>query len=222
MTEIEELEKKVEEKQKQELVTRSNEEENKLVSALVDNETAIDIAKQQYANLKNQKQIAGKMGKVVNRKTNADIESANLLVTQQEVDNKVKKAKQRNELLRLKKERKFLKEEHKHKLEMQRAEHIKEQYGDLLLRTCRKKTKGEDGKWHYHKDENGNDIINVPGRVRFFFLRLFDGIISGLNQTADIFAALNKNVIKGAFIFVIAIVIFVPPVREWLLSLIGF
>ena len=104
---------------------------------------------------------------------------------------------------------------------MQRAEHLKEKYGDLLLRTCRKKVKGDDGKWHYQKDENGKDIINIPDRVRFFFLRVFDGIICGLNQTADIFGALNKNVLKGGLIIIILMVLLVPPIRSWLFGLIG-
>lgn len=213
------LEQQVLAKQQQDEDIRNN--DNTLVEALVNNETAIDIAKQQYSDLKNQKQIAKKMGNVVNRKTNADIETANLLVSKQEVNNKVEKTEQANKILKLKQERKYLKREQKHRLAMQRAEHLKEQYGDLLLRTCRKKSKGEDGKWHYQKDENGKDIINVPGKIRFFFIRLFDGIISGLNQTADIIGALNKNVIKGAFIIVVLLIIFVPPLRSWLLGLIG-
>lgn len=213
------LEQQVLEKRQQDEDIKNN--DNTLVEALVNNETAIDIAKQQYSDLKNQKQIAKKMGNVVNRKTNADIETANLLVSKQEVNNKVEKTEQANKILKLKQERKYLKREQKHRLTMQRAEHLKEQYGDLLLRTCRKKAKGEDGKWHYQKDENGKDIINVPGRIRFFFIRLFDGIVSGLNQTAEIIGALNKNVIKGVFIIIVLLIIFVPPLRAWLLNLIG-
>ena len=66
-------------------------DDNALVNALVNNETAVDIAKQKYQDQKNQKNIANKMGKVVNRKTNADIETANIKVEEQEKNNRVKK-----------------------------------------------------------------------------------------------------------------------------------
>lgn len=222
--EISELEKKLEEKQKeeqkqQELVLIEN--ENKLVNALVNNETAIEIAKQQYADLKNQKQIAKKMGEVVNKKTNADIETADLLVKDQVVDNKTKKAEQRNRLLQLRNERAYLKKEQTHKLAMQRARQLYERHGDLLLRTCRKRQKGDDGKYHFVNDENGKPIINTPSPLKFFFIRLFDGIVSTLNLTAEIFGALNKNVLKGGFILLILLCVFVPPFRSWLLGLIG-
>lgn len=222
--EISELEKKLEEKQKeeqkqQELVLIEN--ENKLVNALVNNETAIEIAKQQYADLRNQKQIAKKMGEVVNKKTNADIETADLLVKDQVVDNKTKKAEQRNRLLQLKNERAYLKKEQKHKLAMQRARQLYERHGDLLLRTCRKRQKGDDGKYHFVNDENGKPIINTPSPFKFFWIRLFDGIVSTLNLTAEIFGALNKNVLKGGFVLLILLCIFVPPFRLWLLGLIG-
>lgn len=222
--EISELEKKLEEKQKeeqkqQELVLIEN--ENKLVNALVNNETAIEIAKQQYSELKNQKQIAKKMGEVVNKKTNADIETADLMVKDQIVDNKVKKSEQRNRLLELRNERAYLKKEQKHKLAMQRARQLYERHGDLLLRTCRKRQKGDDGKYHFVNDENGKPIINTPGPLKFFFIRLFDGIVSTLNLTAEIFGALNKNVLKGGFILLILLCVFVPPFRLWLLGLIG-
>lgn len=219
MSEIEELEQKVKEKQKQELVVK---QENTLVNALVNNETAIDIAKEQYQDLKNQKQIAKKMGNVVNKKTNADIETADLLVKEQIVNNKVKRAEQKNKLLELKNERVRLKKEQRHELAMQRARHLREKHEDLLLRTCRKRSKGADGKWVYHKDENGKDIINIPSAFAFFWIRLWDGIVSTLNQTADILGAINKNVLKGGLIILVLLLVFVPPFRSWILSLISF
>jgi hypothetical protein len=104
---------------------------------------------------------------------------------------------------------------------MQRARQIREKYEDLLLRTCRKKQKDENGKWMFVDDENGRPIVNIPNKIRLFFLRTFDGLISTLNQTADIFGLLNKNVLKGGFIILILLLIFVPPLRVWLLGLIG-
>ena len=196
-------------------------DDNALVNALVNNETAVDIAKQKYQDQKNQKNIANKMGKVVNRKTNADIETANIKVEEQEKNNRVKKQEIKNELLRLKNDKIYLKKEHKHRLDMQRAKHLREKYEDLLLRTCRKKQKGEDKKWHFIDDKDGNPIINIPGKIRFFFIRLFDGIISGLNQVADIFGALNKGVLKGSLIILIILLIVVSPFRNWLFNLIG-
>ena len=212
---------------KQEIATRKESgnlatiQDNALVNALVDNETAVDIVKEQYKSLPNQKQIAKKIGKVVNEKTNADIETADLLVKDQVVSNKVKKAEQKNKLLQLKNERIYIEKEQKHKLAMQRQKHLRDKYEDLLLRTCRKKQKGEDGKWHYLDDENGKPIINIPSAFKFFWIRLFDGIVSTLNLTAEIFSALNKNVLKGGFIILIILMLFVPPFREFVLGLIG-
>lgn len=196
-------------------------DDNALVAALVNNDAAVDIARQKYQDQKNQKSIANKMGKVVNRKTNADIETANIKVEEQEKNNRVKKQEIRNELLKLKNDKTYLKKEHKHRLEMQRARHLREKYEDLLLRTCRKKQKGEDKKWHYVNDKEGNPIVNIPGKVRFFFIRLFDGIVSGLNQIADILGAINKGVLKGSLIILILLLLIVAPFRNWLLGLIG-
>ena len=215
---LDEIEKEIAEK-KQEIVKR--EVDNKLVNALMNNDTAIEMARKQYEDLRNQKNIADKMNKVVNRKTNADIDTANLKVEEQEKDNKVRKQKIKNELLKLHNDKVYLKKEQKHRLEMQRASQLREKYEDLLLRTCRKKQKGEDKKWHYVDDENGKPIINVPGKIRFFFIRLFDGIVSGLNQISDIFGAINKGVLKGSLIILILLLLLVPPFREWLLGLIG-
>lgn len=220
--EIQELQKAVEEKQRQEQAVVVVENDNKLVDALVNNETAISIAKKQYEDLANQKQIAKKMGNVVNRKTNADIETADLLVKEQEVSNKVKKAEQRNKLLQLKNERTYLKREQKHRLQMQREKQLREKYGDLLLRTCRKKQKDENGKSVFVNDKNGDPIINVPSPFAFFWIRLWDSVISTLNQTADIFGALNKNVLKGGIFLIIMLLVFVPPFRSWIFGLINF
>lgn len=196
-------------------------QDSTLVNALVNNDTAVDIVKEQYKSLPNQKNIAKKMGKVVKEKTNADIETADLIVKDQVVSNKVKKAEQKNKLLQLKNERTYIEKEQKHKLEMQRQRHLREKYEDLLLRTCRKKQKGEDGKWHFINDENGKPIINTPSPFKFFWIKLFDGIVSTLNLTAEIFSALNKNVLKGGVIILIILMLFVPPFREFVLGLIG-
>lgn len=219
--EILDLERQVQEKQKQDLTNQEQEQQNTLVQALVNNETAIDIAKEQYQDLKNQKHIAKKMGKVVDKKTNADIETADLLVKDQIVSNKIKKAQQRNKLLELQNERVLLKKEQKHELSRQRARHIKEKHYDLLLRTCRKKQKDENGKWSFVDDKNGDPIINIPNKFTFFWIRLWDGLVSTLNQTSDILGAINKNVFKGLFIILLCLILFVPPLRAWLLALIG-
>lgn len=228
--ELEMIGQKIKEKQQSdELAVQEHDEQNivaiqddnALVDALVNNDTAVDIARQKYQDQKNQKSIANKMGRVVNRKTNADIETANIKVKEQEKNNRVKRQEIKNELLKLKNDKIYLEKEHKHRLEMQRARHIREKYEDLLLRTCRKKQKGEDKKWHYVNDKDGNPIINVPGRIRFFFIRLFDGIVSGLNQVADILGAINKGVLKGSLIILILLLLLVAPFRNWLLGLIG-
>lgn len=196
-------------------------EDNKLIKELTNNETAIEMAKESYNALKNQKKISKQIENVVKKNTQVDIETANVKVQEKDKNNKVKKAEIKNELLKLKNDKIFLKKEQKHRLVMQRAKQIREKYEDLLLRTCRKKQKDENGKWKFIDDKQGNPIINVPSKFKLFWLKLFDGIVSTLNQTADIFGALNKNVLKGSLFILILLIIFVPPLREWLFSLIG-
>jgi hypothetical protein len=195
--------------------------ENKYVDAMTSNNVAIEIAKKEYETLKNQEGIAKKIGKVIKENTEVEIETAKIKVEEKDKDNRVKRQEIKNDLLRLRNEKIYIKKEHKHKLEMQRARQIREKYEDLLLRTCRKKQKDENGKWMFVDDENGRPIVNIPNKIRLFFLRTFDGLISTLNQTADIFGLLNKNVLKGGFIILILLLIFVPPLRVWLLGLIG-
>lgn len=196
-------------------------QDNKLVNAVMQNDTALEIAKAKFEDIKNQKNLANKMGKVVNKKANTDIETADLKVEQQRLANKVEKARQKNELLKAQEERKYLIKESKHKMNMQKFRHRKEQYADLLLRHCRKKVKNANGKWEYQFDKNGDAIINMPNAFTLFWLIVFDSIVMFLNQTADIFGGLNKVVFKIFWILIIALIIFVPPVRQWLFGLIG-
>lgn len=196
-------------------------QDNKLVNAIMQNDTAIGIAKQKFEELKNQKQLATKMGKVVNKKADADIESADLKVEQQRLANKVEKARQKNELLKCQEERKYLIKESKHRLTMQKFQQRKEKYCDLLLRHCRKKVKNADGKWEYQQDKDGNFIINMPNAFVLFFLIVFDSLVMFLNQTADVFSGLNKIVFRVFWILLIILIFFVQPIRQWLFGLIG-
>lgn len=195
--------------------------ENHFINAMTDNETAVQMAKDEYGKIKNQKSIAKGIKNVAIDNTKTDIDSAKVKVEEKKKNNKVKRQEINNELYRLKKEREYLEKDQKHRLEMQRAQQIREKYEDLLLRTCRKKQKGEDGKYHFVNDKDGNPIVNIPGKFRFFWIRLFDGIVSTLNQTAEIFGALNKNVLKGGLVILILLLLLVPPFRNWLLGLIG-
>ena len=197
------------------------EEENHLVTALVNNETAIEIAKQQYEGLKNQKNIANKMGKVVNRKTNADIDSANIKVEEQEKDNKIKKQKIKNELLKLHNDKVFMQREQKHRLKMQKFEQRKEKYGELLTRHCQRKRKNKEGKWEYVVDESGKPVLNMPNGFVLFWLIVLDSIVQFLNLGAEVVGKTNKVVFKSLGIIFIILMLFVAPFRTWLLGLIG-
>ena len=194
---------------------------NSLVNEIMSNETALEMAKQKFEETKNQKNLAKSMGKVVNKKAHTDIESADLKVEQQRLANKVEKARQKNELLQCKENRKYLIKESKHKLAMQKFKQRKEKYSDLLLRHCRKKVKNSEGKWEYQTDKNGDAIINMPNTFVLFFLIVFDSLVMFLNQTADVFSGLNKIVFKIFWIIVICLILFVPPIREWLFGLVG-
>ena len=187
--------------------------DNQFVNAMTDNAVAVQMAKDEYGAIKNQKSIAKGIKNVAIDNTKTDIDSAKIKVEEKKKNNKVKRQEISNEL--------YLEKDQKHRLEMQRAQHLKEKYEDLLLRTCRKKQKGEDGKYHFVNDGNGNPIVNIPGKFRFFWIRLFDGIVSTLNQTAEIFGALNKNVLKGGLIIIILLLLLVPPFRNWIFGLIG-
>ena len=116
---------------KQEIARRDD--DNQLVAALINNETAIEMAREQYQDLKNQKNIAGKMSKVVTRKTNADITTANLKVEEQEKDNKVRKQEIKNALLKLHNDKVYLQNEQKHRIKMQKFQQRKETLGKKIF-----------------------------------------------------------------------------------------
>ena len=196
-------------------------EENKLVGALLNTDEALDIAKKQFKNIKNQKDIARKMEKVAKDKVNADIDTANLQVKDQEVSNKIRRAEQRNKLIQLNADKKYLEKEAKHKLAMQKFKQMKEKNYDLLLRYFRARHKDENGKWVYETDAQGNPIIHMPSRFSLAMVRFFDTMTNTLNQIADAVGGLNKVVFKGLFFILLLVVLFVPPVREWLLGLLG-
>ncbi len=195
--------------------------DNKLVDSIMQNQTAIDIAKSSFSNLKNQKDIAKRMHKIVKDKTNKDLDTADLAVKDQDVSNKVKRQEQKNKLYKLQEEKKFLQRESRHKLNMQKNNQRKEKYADLLLRHCRKKVKDENGKYKFQLDKEGNPLINMPNGFVLFWLIFFDSIVQFLNQTGQIISETNKIVFKVFWIILICIVLFVPPIRNWLFGLIG-
>lgn len=203
------------------LVEYSENESNGLVNALMDNSEAIKMAKDQYKSLRNQKDLAKGMNKVVTDKAKADIETAHLKVNEQKVNNKITRAEQRNKLIQLNAEKKYLEREANHKLQMQKFKQIKEKNYDLLLRYFRAKHKDENGKWVYESDAEGNPIIHMPSRFGLAMVRFFDSLTATLNQIADAVGGLNKVVFKGIGIVFILLLLFVPPFRQWLLGLIG-
>ena len=195
--------------------------DNNFVNAMTNNNVAVQMAKDSYNEIKNQKNIAKNIEKVVTKNTMADIEQADLTVEEKRKQNKEKKQAISNRLYELKQERKRLVRESKHKLAMQKVNHWKEKYGDLLLRHCRKKVKNAEGKWEYQKDKNGDAIINMPNSFTLFFLIIFDSIVMFLNEITDVFGGLNKVVVKALWIILLVTLILVPPIRIWLFSLVG-
>ena len=195
--------------------------DNEFVQAMTNNEVAIQMARDGYNDIKNQKNIAKGIKKVAIDNTKTDIETAKIKVEDKKKNNKVKRQEMKNELYKLKQDKIYLEKESKHKLAMQRFNQRKEKYGDLLLRHCRKKVKNAEGKWEYQVDDNGDAIINMPNGFVLFWLIVFDSIVMFLNQTAEIFGSLNKIVFKVFWIILILIVLFIPPVRQWLFGLIG-
>lgn len=196
-------------------------EENKLVDALLDTNDALDMAKKQFKNIKNQRDIAQKMEKVAKEKVNADIETANLKVKDQQVSNKIRRAEQRNRLIQLNAEKKYLEKEAKHKLQMQKFKQMKEKNYDLLLKYFRAKHKDENGKWVYETDAQGNPIIHMPSRFSLGMVRFFDSLTNTINQVADAISGLNKVAFRGIFFVLLGVFLLVPPAREWLLGLLG-
>ena len=195
--------------------------DNEFVQAMTNNEVAIQMARDGYNDIKNQKNIAKGIKKVAIDNTKTDIETAKIKVEDKKKNNKVKRQEIKNELYKLKQDKIYLEKESKHKLAMQRFNQRKEKYGDLLLRHCRKKVKNAEGKWEYQVDDNGDAIINMPNGFVLFWLIVFDSIVMFLNQTAEIFGSLNKIVFKVFWIILVIIVLFIPPVRQWLFGLIG-
>lgn len=194
---------------------------SQFVQSMSDNATAVEMAKEAYKGLKNQKNIAKGIKKIAIDNTNADLETAQTIVEEKKKNNKIKKQEIKNELLKLRNDKIFMQKEQRHKLNMQKFKQRKEKYGDLLLRHCRKKQKNADGKWEYLTDENGNSIINMPNGFTLFWLIFFDSIVMFLNQTADIFSGLNKVVFKIFWIVLIGLILLVPSIRHWIFAAIG-
>ena len=194
---------------------------NVFMHAWEHNRVAIDIAKQKYENVNKQKKIGDKIEKVATRKTNADIEEVNTAVEEQEKNIKVRKQRIKNELLALNNERVYLMREQKHRLKLQKFNQRKEKYGDLMMKYCRRKQKDEHGKMVYLKDNDGNYILNYPNGFTLFFLLLFDTIVMTLNQIMEVLTTTNKVVIKGFFILLVCLILFVEPIRNFFLGIIG-
>lgn len=178
--------------------------------ALSNNDTAIEMAKQAYKNIGNQEKIAKKIEKVAIDNTNADIEHVEVQVFEKDVNNKVKRQKLKNDLLKLRKEKLFIWREENHKLKMQKLKQRKEKYYELLTRHNKTKI-----------DENGHVSINLPNGFVLFWLIMLDALVQFLNMFSEVFGKLNKVFFKGLFIFFVILMIFIPPFRTWILSLIG-
>lgn len=195
--------------------------DNNLANEIMKNDTALQIAKEKFDELKSQKKLAGKMGAVVQKKARTDIETADLQVGKQILDNKVEKARQKNELIKCKNEKKYLNRESRHKLTMQKIAQRKEKYNDLILRHCRKKVKNANNKWEYQTDKDGNPMVVMPNLFELWALIVFDSIVTFLNQTAEVFSGINKIVFKIMFVSLLMAFIFIPPFRDWVFSLIS-
>lgn len=180
------------------------------ISELTNNATAAELARQANEDIKNQEKIAAKITKVVQQNTNADIETAEVFVKEKNVDNKVKKQQLKNTLLKLKKERLFIKRDEQHRLQVQKLNHRKEKYSELLTR---------HKKVIYDKD--GNMVINLPNAFVLFFLVVLDSIVQFLNLFTEVLSKINKTFLKGFIIFLIILFIFLPPFRNFIINLIG-
>jgi len=173
--------------------------QNGLMAEISQNQTAVDLAKEQYNDLRNQKSISKKISNVVNKKTNADIEQVDVAVEEQKKDNKVKRQEIKNELLKLYNDKIYLKREQKHRLLMQRYSQRKEKYADLLAR---------------------NHIDYMPNTLQLTLIIFFDAIVNLLNSIGKIIGQINKDIIKGILIILILLFIFVAPFRDFIFSII--
>lgn len=183
---------------------------NNFVDEMTNNEVATELAKQANDDIKNQEKIAKKIHKVVQKNTNADIDHVDVNVKEKEVNNKVRRTELNNTLLKLHKERIYIKKEQKHRLQMQKLGQRKEKYLELLTR---------------HKkitfDENGKTIINMPNTFTLFFLIILDSFVQFLNLFSEVLGKINKTFIKGFLIILILLFVFISPFREWIFGLIG-
>lgn len=180
------------------------------VEAMTDNSVAAEIARQKNADIKNQEKIANKINKVVQQNTNVDIDTADVFVAEKDKNNKVKRQGIKNELLKLRKEKLFIRREENHRLKMQKLSQRKQKYGELLTR---------------HKkityDNEGNSIINMPNGFVLFFMIVLDSFVNFLNLFTEILGKTNKAFLKGFLIILVLLFVFISPFREWMFGLIG-
>lgn len=149
---------------------------------------------------KNKDKIEDMVEQLTKENIKAEFEKAMLNIAEKKKVNKVVKQKIQNELLESKKQGELLKRQAKHEKRMQKLQQRKELNADFIERN------------HLNGDES---------KFSWCWFKCIDFIKQNLSKTIEITGLANKIVRRTLIYIIIAICIFVEPVRTFLLGLIG-
>ena len=149
------------------------------------------------------------IAKITDRTLEVEAEKQRLIVEAVNADNKVVAQEIKNRLIVLKAEAKRLEKEQKQLNKDQKADH---------------KKRDKDAKWELYGEKlKKMKYSYVPNIFVLTMLLFFDGLKSffdGLGSVSTAIAKAFKWVLIGALL--LAVAMFVPVTREWLLSLLQF
>jgi hypothetical protein len=149
------------------------------------------------------------IAKISDRALEVEAEKQRLVVEEVNANNKVVAQEIKNRLIVLKAEAKRLKQEQKQLDKDQKSDH---------------KRRNNDAKWEIYGDKlKRMKYTYVPNAFVLYMLLFFDGIVGFFNGVGEISTSILKA-FKWVLIIggIIAVLMFVPITREWLLEMLKF
>jgi hypothetical protein len=149
------------------------------------------------------------IAKISDRALEVEAEKQRLVVEEVNANNKVVAQEIKNRLIVLKAEAKRLKQEQKQLDKDQKSDH---------------KRRNNEAKWEIYGDKlKRMKYTYVPNTFVLYMLLFFDGIVGFFNGVGEISTSILKA-FKWVLIIggIIAVLMFVPITREWLLEMLKF
>lgn len=217
MDRLEEIENEIAEKLKNQSLSCVDEKANELTLMSGDVCNAIKDVKEKIIQkatdkIQDEKIIekhSENIAKISDRALEVEAEKQRLVVEEVNANNKVVAQEIKNRLIVLKAEAKRLKQEQKQLDKDQKADH---------------KRRNNEAKWEIYGDKlKRMKYTYVPNAFVLSMLLFFDGIVGFFNGVGEISTSILKAFKWVLFIGgIIAVLMFVPITREWLLEMLKF